>query len=395
MKQKRILAFLLALVMLFALAACGGIGSSFSESTSSIQKASNSVVMLYCYDKNGELSSTGSAFAVFEKGVFVTNFHVIEANTYRIQVQLESGLEFPIASVIAYDSKRDLAILSTDVESDVIILPYSTAPLVKGEKVVAIGSPLGLINSVSTGVYSGAYQEDGLDYLQFTAPISPGSSGGALFNDLGEVIGITSSFFVNAQNINLAIPIECAKDLYSNSLDDNKLSVIEFYNAVEKNASVVGLWEAEVDMRDQMVEQMDASVGGSKSFGEYLDSFVWVLTLELRQDGTYTLSYDIGKEMGAFKSAVVDYMRDMINEQVGMEVSDDLIAQALGMSLDEYAQSVIDAMTEAAETESATYRDEKGTLIWEDGAKSPYELTEDSLSFSVESLGKLDFKRIG
>ena len=162
-----------------------------------------------------------------------------------------------------------------------------------------------------------------------------------------------------------------------------------------KKPSVVGLWEAEVNMRDQMVEQMDASVGGSKSFGEYLDSFVWVLTLELRQDGTYTLSYDIGKEMGVFKSAVVDYMRDMINEQVGMEVSDDLIAQALGMSLDEYAQSVFDAMTEAAETESATYRDEKGTLIWEDGAESPYELTEDSLSFSVESLGKLDFKRIG
>ena len=52
-------------------------------------------------------------------------------------------------------------------------------------------------------------------------------------------------------------------------------------------------------------------------------------------------------------------------------------------------------MTEAAETESATYRDEKGTLIWEDGAESPYELTEDSLSFSVESLGELNFKRIG
>ena len=162
-----------------------------------------------------------------------------------------------------------------------------------------------------------------------------------------------------------------------------------------KKPSVVGTWKADLDMRGEMVKQMDASVGGSKSFGEYLDSFVWVLTLELKQDGTYTLSYDIGKEMGVFKSAVVDYMRDMINEQVGMEVSDDLIAQALGMSLDEYAQSVIDAMTEAAETESATYRDEKGTLIWEDGAESPYELTEDSLSFSVESLGKLDFKRIG
>ena len=76
-------------------------------------------------------------------------------------------------------------------------------------------------------------------------------------------------------------------------------------------------------------------------------------------------------------------------------MSDELIAQALGMPLEDYAQSVIDAMTESLETESAAYRDEKGTLIWEDGAESPYELTEDSLSFSVESLGKLDFKRIG
>ena len=72
-----------------------------------------------------------------------------------------------------------------------------------------------------------------------------------------------------------------------------------------KKPSVVGLWEAEVDMRDQMVEQMDASVGGSKSFGEYLDSFVWVLTLELREDGSYTLSYDIDREVDAFRSAVV------------------------------------------------------------------------------------------
>ena len=83
-----------------------------------------------------------------------------------------------------------------------------------------------------------------------------------------------------------------------------------------RKPSVVGLWEAEVDMRDQMVEQLDASVGGSKSFGDYLDSFVWVLTLELKENGTYTLGYNIDRDMAAFKAAVVDYMRDMINEQV-------------------------------------------------------------------------------
>ena len=162
-----------------------------------------------------------------------------------------------------------------------------------------------------------------------------------------------------------------------------------------KKPSVVGLWEAEVDMRDQMVEQMDASVGGSKSFGEYLDSFVWVLTLELREDGSYTLSYDIDREVDAFRSAVVDYMRDMINEQVGMEVSDELIAQALGMPLEDYAQSIIDAMTDAAESESGVYQNKDGKLIWPDGEESPYVLTEDTLGFAVKALGELSFTRIG
>ena len=162
-----------------------------------------------------------------------------------------------------------------------------------------------------------------------------------------------------------------------------------------KKPSVVGIWKADLDMRGEMVEQMDASVGGSKSFGEYLDSFVWELTLELRDDGSYTLSCNIDRDIANFKSAVVAYMRDMINEQVGSEVSDDLIATALGMPLEDYAQTVVDAMTSAAETETGKYQDKGGALIWGNGEKSPYELTEDTLSFSVETLGQLDFTRIG
>ena len=162
-----------------------------------------------------------------------------------------------------------------------------------------------------------------------------------------------------------------------------------------KKPSVIGRWEADLDMRGRMIEEMDASVGGSKSFGEYLDSFTWVLTLELGDNGKYTLSYDLSRDLPGFKSAVVDYMRDMINEQVGFEVSDEVIAQALGMPLEDYAQTVVDAMTEVANTETATYSDKNGALIWENGEKSPYELTEDTLKFSVESLGELEFHRIG
>ncbi len=159
--------------------------------------------------------------------------------------------------------------------------------------------------------------------------------------------------------------------------------------------SVVGLWVADVDMRDQMVQEMDESIGGSKSFGEYLESFVWELTLDLRADGSYTLKYDITKDIGGFKSAVVAYMRDMIAEVAGGEMSDELIAQALGMPLEDYAQTVVDAMTEAAESESANYKDDGKNLIWENGDKSAYTLTADELVFSVETLGELHFKRVG
>ena len=173
------------------------------------------------------------------------------------------------------------------------------------------------------------------------------------------------------------------------------LTMIFALAACGNKPSVVGRWVADIDMVDQMVEEMDASVGGSKSFGEYLDSFVWELTLDLGADGTYTLKYDISRDIDSFKSSVVAYMRDMINELSGTEMSDELIAQALGMPLEDYAQTVVDAMTEAAVSESAKYKDDDKNLIWENGEKSPYTLTADELTFSVNSLGELHFKRVG
>ena len=81
--------------------------------------------------------------------------------------------------------------------------------LTKPQKVVAIGSPLGLFNSVSNGIISGFRKLDGVDMIQFTAPISHGSSGGAVLNMLGEVIGISTAGIDNGQNINLAVGYEC------------------------------------------------------------------------------------------------------------------------------------------------------------------------------------------
>ena len=187
----------------------------FSDDIDAIEAASESVVMLTCYNQNGELYATGSGFAVFEDGIIVTNYHVIDEKVHRITAETESGASFSCSTVLAYDAEKDIAILKANRQPGLALLtPGDSAALRKGEKVVAVGSPLGLINSVSTGVFSGYIDDKAGKLLQFTAAISHGSSGGALFNDAGEVVGITFASLEAGQSLNLAVPMSEVQTLY-------------------------------------------------------------------------------------------------------------------------------------------------------------------------------------
>ena len=96
--------------------------------------------------------------------------------------------------------------------------------LMRAEKVVAIGSPVGIMNTVSMGNISGFYKQNGKDWIQFTAPISSGSSGGALLNNDGKVIGVTTATYTSAQNMNMAVKASNVIDLYS-QWDGNKYDI--------------------------------------------------------------------------------------------------------------------------------------------------------------------------
>ena len=96
-------------------------------------------------------------------------------------------------------------------------MPYLDNKLVRGQRVVAIGSPLGLFNTVSDGIISAfRVRENGTRMIQFTAPISSGSSGGAVLDMYGRLIGISTSGFDEAQNINLAVDINEAYSFAGN-----------------------------------------------------------------------------------------------------------------------------------------------------------------------------------
>lgn len=187
----------------------------------SIESLKNSVVMLEVYDDNGELLGTGSGFCAYKSNYIVTNFHVIEgANS--IVVITDDKESYDVNEILIFDYENDLAILDAEVNLKPLKLG-NVSNLSAGDKVTAIGSPLGELNTVSTGIISNAENDRG---IQITASISPGSSGGALFNKRNQLIGITYATLSNGQNLNYAISLDYLEDLYS-ALKKNNFYLIE------------------------------------------------------------------------------------------------------------------------------------------------------------------------
>lgn len=167
-----------------------------------------SVVMITVHHPNGEPAGSGSGIIIGRGGYILTNHHVASHGSfYTVSIEGENTT-YKTEEIIKYNSLYDLAIIRIDRELKPLPVYKGTPPLVRGQKVVAIGSPLGLFNSVSDGIISGFRTIRDVDMIQFTAPISHGSSGGAVLNMFGEVIGISTAGFDNGQNINLAMGFE-------------------------------------------------------------------------------------------------------------------------------------------------------------------------------------------
>ncbi|MEY8427572.1 trypsin-like peptidase domain-containing protein [Lachnospiraceae bacterium 46-15] len=168
----------------------------------------SSVVMIVIHDQSGEIAGTGSGIMVGKDGYILTNNHVASGGVfYDIRIE-EDDQVYTTDELIKYNPVLDLALLRIQRRLKPIPVYGGEKHLVRGQKVVAIGSPLGLFNSVSDGIISGFRSVDGVDMIQFTAPISHGSSGGAVLNMYGEIIGISTAGIDRGQNINLAVGYE-------------------------------------------------------------------------------------------------------------------------------------------------------------------------------------------
>jgi len=203
--------FVLATVFLhFTFAAQNSHGKTASEV---YEQAAISTVVVKSVNLQTKKQITGSG-VVLGNGHVVTNCHVIK-NTQQLTVRTK-GNEYP-ASLYHSDWPRDLCSLTVAGLDVPAAMVGDSKTLKVGAKVYALGTPKGLALTLSDGIVSGFRERTGGRYIQTTAAISRGSSGGGLFDESGALVGLTTFYMADGQNLNFAIPIEWVNELAQRS----------------------------------------------------------------------------------------------------------------------------------------------------------------------------------
>ena len=175
-------------------------------------------------------SGAGSGVIISQDGYILTCAHVVSGAT-SIKVQLSTGDSYD-ATVVGSDSTSDVAVIKIDATGLTPAVIGNSDALAVGETVVAVGNPLGtLSNSVTDGIISALNREvtvedNDMTLLQTDASISPGNSGGGLFNANGELIGVVNakSSYSEAEGIGFAIPINSAMDIANQLIESGSVA---------------------------------------------------------------------------------------------------------------------------------------------------------------------------
>ena len=198
-------------------------------------EASPFLVTVLAFDDQKELIGFGSGILIGKEGRVLTNYHVLEKAS-SLEILLADHITSEVNGIIASDQQLDYVILKSDINNQGGIKTGDSSKIKVGQRVFTISSPQSFLyqNTFSSGEVSGIRQREmvpldkniqsilGKELIQFTSPISSGSSGGALLNQQGELVGLVIAQTKDGQNINFAIPINEFKESF------NSKSLISF-----------------------------------------------------------------------------------------------------------------------------------------------------------------------
>lgn len=238
----------------------------FSQNAKEIvKKCMASTVSLVMEDNFKQPLSLGSGFIV-DDGKVITNLHVIEDAKYGY-VTISGEIEkHKIEGYLAIDKDNDLALLSVPSLIGISIeLNENNAEI--GEKVYAIGNPKGLSGTISEGIISGIRTFDNEELIQITAPISPGSSGGPVINNNGQLIGVSVGTLEAGQNLNFAIPTKHVSKLIK--LPKTQITQLDIKSATKKSS--------QSNLGKGIKEGIEIINVEWESFGEVNDYGNWII----------------------------------------------------------------------------------------------------------------------
>lgn len=248
--------------------------------------AASAVLYVEMFDSEEDLQNDrhaayGSGFFIRGDGLALLSYHELDGYACA-RVSTLDGKHYPITGVLAYDPLWDMALVRVSRQatdgSSVRFFPYldlgDSDAMYPGARAFTVSNPQGLIDCVSEGLISNrSRQVDDPDYpcLQFTAPISQGSSGGPLLNGQGQVVGIIHAMYVEGQLLNLATPVSCVP-LEAVSGPGNPLAEVKAAEDAKKAAAEIHCQETNLSLE----------CGASKE-----------LTIRHSWPGTANLQYEI------------------------------------------------------------------------------------------------------
>jgi len=293
---------------------------AYAKTASQVFEAvSPSIVIILTLDTNGDTKGFGSG-VVLEEGVVATNYHVIR-EAWKIQV-IHQGNEYP-ATLQKFDWDRDVCTLSVSGFKAPTVVIGDTNQLKIGAQVYAIGAPQGLDLTLTEGIVSSLRKVKGGHYIQTTAAISPGSSGGGLFDEQGRLLGLTSFYIAESQSLNFAVPIEWIEDLPKQHIAETKEteSSLDWINKallLEKNEDWPALVHHSLCWTKAKPEDAVSwfSLGFAYSKTGQVDNAIEVFSKALSLDSNdalawcnlgimYALSKQVKKAINAFSQALL------------------------------------------------------------------------------------------
>jgi len=265
--------------------------NAFSQiSTDEIyKKCSDAVVMVFVYGTDGALLSYGSGVIVSENGLVYTNYHVVK-NAKHIQLRNGETI-YDSIKIAGFDPFADAAILKLPDGSYPYIEISNQRDFSTGSIIYTLGNPKGYKKTLSHGLISALKTAEYPPLIQISAPISSGSSGGAMLNDRGRLIAITSLTNTNAQNINFAIPVYIFSNIgtadvnnpYENELTEKMLKTYEGTLSADFNTRVNIISEYSRRYKDEAVR--DEQIGRFYHNLNEEDSAIACFTRVIEQTG--------------------------------------------------------------------------------------------------------------